>query len=63
MTSHYITTNHNLEDLKWTVIEQLVDTIRNPEKALHEKEQRWVYRLHTNQSGLNDDIAWGHFYK
>ena len=63
MANHYITHNHSLDDLRWVVIEQIDDSMQNPEAILCEKEQRWVYRMNTNSTGLKDDVQWGHFYR
>ena len=60
---HYSENGHSVDALKWVVLEKIDDHIKNPEKVLYEYKQRWVHRLQTNISGLNDEIQWGHFYR
>ena len=53
LTNHYIELHHSPDDLSWTVLETV-----NKESLLFVKEQRWVFRLGTSTSGLNDAIPW-----
>ena len=60
LITHYSEYRHTADDIKWTIIEQVMTSPMKIEQKLFEKEQRWVYRLSTNTKGLKDDIPWHH---
>lgn len=53
--NHYLELNHSAENLEWTVIDHNNTWSR---QTLHRYEQRWVFRLKSHVTGLNDDIPW-----
>ena len=58
MTNHFVQNNHTVEELRWTVIEQLRGKGTQIERRLLECEQRWIYSLSTFNQGLNEEIPW-----
>ena len=61
MLNHFLTFEHSVNELRWVVLEQL--DASGHDGLLYEKEQRWVYKLQTHKTGLNDDIQFLHFLK
>ena len=53
MTQHFADMKHPPDVFSWTVLET-----QGTQKRLFEREQRWVFRLNTSISGLNDAIPW-----
>ena len=55
LTNHFHTMKHGPDDLRWTIIEAFGGITP---KSLLIKEHRWIHRLSTGQTGLNDEILW-----
>ena len=60
LTAHLLEMNHTADDVKWVVLEALMPW-NDLEKRLFEREQRWVFRLSTHPTGLNENLRWGQF--
>lgn len=60
LTKHFMERQHGEEEFQWTVLEKplIPSHISNVSRYLFVKEQKWIYRLHTNITGLNDKISW-----
>lgn len=60
LTTHFLDKRHSPDELRWLVLEQpyIPSHVTDVSLFLLRKEQKWVFKLHSDTEGLNDDIPW-----
>lgn len=59
LTTHFLEAGHDATDFRWVVLDK--HTLTHPTTNMTEflfRKERWVFRLHTDTNGLNDEILW-----
>ncbi|XP_069506974.1 uncharacterized protein [Ambystoma mexicanum] len=61
LVSHFVENNHDLNSLKWCVLEKVYGTdVNNTAVRLAQREQWWMYNTNSYETGLNRQEEWLH---